>query len=97
MSELLDKLKSAKLFTKLDIRWGYNNIRMKEGDEEKAAFIMHRGLYEPTVMTFGLCNAPSTFQAMMNHILKEEIATDHVIVYIDDILSQPKTVLLNKQ
>ena len=79
-------LELSSALTSLDLRWGYNNVRIREGDEEKAAFITHRGLYEPTVMTFGLCNAPSTFQAMMNEVLKEEIATGHVVVYIDDIL-----------
>ena len=70
----------------MDLRWGYHNVRIKEGDEEKAAFITPKGLFEPTVMLFGLCNAPSTFQAMMNEVLREEIATGHVVVYIDDIL-----------
>ena len=70
----------------MDLRWGYHNVRIKEGDEEKAAFSTFRGLFEPTVMLFGLCNAPSTFQAMMNDVLEEEIATGHVVVYIDDIL-----------
>jgi hypothetical protein len=70
----------------MDLRWGYNNIRIKEGDEEKAAFMVGTALYEPTVMYFGFCNAPSTFQAMMNDVLAEEIATGHVVVYIDDIL-----------
>lgn len=86
ISELIDKLKRAKYYTKLDIRWGYNNIRMKEGDEEKAAFIMNRGLYEPLVMFFGLTNSPATFQTMMNDIFRELILQGKVIVYLDDIL-----------
>ena len=68
ISELVDKLKGSKIFTKLDMRWGYNNVRMKEGDEWKAAFRTNRGLYEPTVMFFGLTNSPAMFQAMMDHI-----------------------------
>ena len=68
ISELIDTLKNAKYFTKLDVRWGYNNVRIKEGDEWKAAFRTNRGLYEPTVMFFGLTNSPSTFQTMMNDI-----------------------------
>jgi hypothetical protein len=59
-------LKGSKFFTKLDIRWGYNNIRIKEGDEWKAAFITNKGLFELTVMFFGLRNSPATFQAMMD-------------------------------
>ena len=70
----------------MDIRWGYNNVRMKEGDEWKAAFRTNRGLFEPTVMFFGLTNSPATFQGMMNQILREEINTGMVIVYLDDIL-----------
>ena len=53
IQELIDKLKGAKIFTKMDIRWGYNNVRMKEGDEWKAAFRTNRGLFEPTVTFFG--------------------------------------------
>ena len=84
IQELIDKLKGAKIFTKMDIRWGYNNVRMEEGDEWKAAFRTNRGLFEPTVMFFGLTNLPVTFQGMMNQILREEINTRMVIVYLDD-------------
>ena len=84
--ELIDHLQNARWFTKLDVRWGYNNIRIKEGDEFKAAFRTNRGLFEPLVMFFGLTNSPTTFQTMMNEILKEEIATNKVLVYLDDIL-----------
>ena len=52
----------------MDIRWGYNNVRIKEGDEWKAAFRTNRGLFEPLVMFFGLTNSPATFQTMMNDI-----------------------------
>ncbi len=69
ISELIDKLRGAKYFTKLNVRFGYNNVRIKEGDEEKAAFRTNRGLYEPTVMFFGLTNSPMMFQWMMNNIL----------------------------
>jgi RNase H-like domain found in reverse transcriptase/Reverse transcriptase (RNA-dependent DNA polymerase)/Integrase zinc binding domain/Chromo (CHRromatin Organisation MOdifier) domain len=86
ISELLDKLSSAKYFTKLDVRWGYNNIRIKKGDEHKAAFLTNRGLYEPLVMFFGLTNSPATFQTMMNDIFQIEIRDGYVIVYLDDIL-----------
>jgi hypothetical protein len=84
--ELIDKLGSARYFTKLDISWGYNNICIKEGDEYKAAFKTPLGLFEPTVMTFGLCNAPATFQTFMNNIFEDMIDEGHVIVYLDDIL-----------
>ncbi|SJL09565.1 uncharacterized protein ARMOST_12945 [Armillaria ostoyae] len=74
ISELIDKLQGAKYFTKLDVRWGYNNVRIKEGDEHKAAFRTNRGLFEPTVMFFGLTNSPATFQWMMNDIFKDLIS-----------------------
>jgi Predicted aspartyl protease len=86
INELIDQLRGARYYTKLDIRWGYNNVRIKEGDEYKAAFRTNRGLYEPLVMFFGLTNSPATFQTMMNDILKEEIDTGTVLVYLDDIL-----------
>lgn len=86
VSELMDKLKGAKYFTKLDVRWGFNNIRIKKGDEHKAAFITNRGLFEPLVMFFGLTNSPATFQCMMNDLFKDLILQGHVIVYMDDIL-----------
>src|ERR1700744_3817456 len=86
---LTENLKGCHLYTKFDIRWGYNNIRIKEGDEWKAAFKTEEGLFEPTVMFFGLTNSPSTFQAMMNSIFRSqlsEVARRHVFVYMDDIL-----------
>ncbi|VDC04529.1 unnamed protein product [Peniophora sp. CBMAI 1063] len=86
IQELLDKLKGTRIFTKLDIRWGYNNVRIKEGDKWKAAFRTNRGLFEPLVMFFGLTNSPATFQAMMNTLLKDLIEEGHVIVHLDDIL-----------
>ena len=63
----------AEYFTKPDVRWGYNNVRIKERDEWKAAFWTNRGLYKPLVMFFGLTNSPATFQTMMNDIFKELI------------------------
>lgn len=86
IGELLDKLEGAKYFSKVDIRWGFTNVRIKEGDEWKAAFLTNRGLYEPLVMFFGMCNAPATFQKMMNDIFKELIDEGKIIVYMDDIL-----------
>ena len=70
----------------MDVRWGYNNVHIKEGDEWKAAFITNRGCFEPTVMFFGLCNSPATFQTMMNEIFREEIAEGWLHIYMDDFL-----------
>ncbi|KAF8643525.1 hypothetical protein AX16_008987 [Volvariella volvacea WC 439] len=86
ISEIINKLKGASVFTKFDVRWGYNNIRIKEGDEWKAAFHTNMGLYEPLVIFFGLTNSPATFQSIMNDIFQEEIEQGFVIVYINNIL-----------
>lgn len=84
--ELMDKLQKAKYFTKLDLRSGYNNIHIKDGDQWKAAFVTNRGLFEPMVMFFGLYNSPATFQAFMDDIFHHEIIGNIVIIYMDDIL-----------
>ena len=73
ISKILDKLQGSRLFTKLDVCWGYNNIRIKEGDEWKVAFKTNRGIFEPTVMFFGLTNSLATFQAMMDSIFKDMV------------------------
>ena len=86
ISELVNKFKGAKYFTKLDVRWGYNNIWIKEGNEWKVAFITNRGLFEPLVMFLGLTNSLATFQMMMNSLLWDLINTGKVLVYMDDII-----------
>jgi Reverse transcriptase (RNA-dependent DNA polymerase) len=82
----MDKIKGAKFFTKFDVRWGYNNIRIKAEDQWKAAFKTNRGLFEPMVMFFRMCNSPATFQAMMDSIFSDMIEGRKVIVHMDDIL-----------
>ena len=69
----------------LDIRWGYNNIRIKEGDKWKGAFLTPEGLFEPTVMFFGLTNSPTTFQTMMNAIFRQEVGEGWLSVYMDNM------------
>ena len=91
ISDILDKLKGAKYFTKLDVQWGYNNICIRKGNEWKAAFKTNKGLFEPTVMFFGMCNYPTTFQAMMDDIFIGMIDGKLVIIYMDDILIFAKT------
>jgi len=68
IGEVIDRLKKARYFNKLDLIWGYNNIRIKERDEWKAAFLTNKGLFKPQVMYFGLYNSPGTFQRMINSI-----------------------------
>ena len=86
INELISRIQGASLFSKFDIHWGYNNVRIKEGDEWKAAFITNQGLFEPRVMFFGLTNSPATFQTMMNAIFAEELRENWLTIYMDDIL-----------
>ena len=85
ISDLMDKLRGARYFTKLDIQWGYNNIRIKDGDQWKGAFKTKLGLFKPTVMFFGMCNSPTTFQKMTDEIFKDKIHKAWVIIYMDNI------------
>ena len=91
ISELVSQLRRAKYFTKLDVQWGFNNVRIKPGDEWKVAFRTNRGLFEPLVMFFGMTNSPATFQTMMNDIFRTLIAEGIVVVYLDDILIFTRT------
>ena len=91
ISDVLENIGTKKLFTKMDLRWEYNNVRIKEGDEWKAAFMMLEGLFKPTVMFFGLMNSPATFQAMMNELLRDLINTGKVAAFIDDVIIGTET------
>ena len=86
ISDVLENIRTKKLFMKMDLRWGYNNVRIKEGDEWKAAFTTPEELFEPTVMFFGLTNSPATFQAMINKLLRNLINTGKVVAFIDDVI-----------
>jgi len=102
IADLIRDLSNAHIYTKLDVRWGYNNVRIREGDEKKAAFKTRYGLFEPTVMYFGLTNSPATFQTMMNYIyrdtiLKHEPLGTTIRVYMDDIGIATRTTLDDHQ
>jgi len=84
--DLIDSIGKKKMFTKIDLCWGYNNMRIKEGDEWKAAFSMPEGSFEPTVMFFGLTNSPASFQVMMNNLLRDLVVEEKVIVFINDVM-----------
>ncbi|QRW17561.1 Retrotransposable element Tf2 protein [Rhizoctonia solani] len=87
--DLMAQLCGAKVFTKLDLQWGYNNVQVKEGDKWKTAFQTKYGLYKSLVMTFGLTNAPAAFQHFMNKLFKDLLDVC-IIIYLDDILIYSK-------
>jgi len=89
--ELINNMGSKKVFTKMDLRWGFNNVRIKEENEWKEAFIMHIGSFEPTVMFFGMTNSLATFQAMINEILRDLINKGKVAAFVDDMLVGTET------
>jgi len=86
IADILDGVGKRKVFTKLDLRWGYNNVRIKEGNEWKVVFTMHIGAYEPTVMYFRLTNSLATFQTMINNLFRDLINQEDMATFIDDIL-----------
>jgi len=91
ITELIDNMGSKKVFTKMDLRWGFNNVRIKEGDEWKGVFTMHISSFEPTVMFFGMTNPPATFQAIMDEILRDLINKGKVAAFVDDVLVGTET------
>jgi len=82
---------SKKVFTKMDLRWGFNNMRIKEKDEWKRVFTMHVGSFEPIVIFFGMTNSPATFQAMVNEILRDLINEGKVAAFVDNMLVGTET------
>jgi len=88
---ITELINNMKVFTKMDLRWGFNNVRIKEGNEWKGAFTMHIGSFELTVMFFGMTNLPATFQAMMNEILRDLINKGKVVAFVDNVLVGTET------
>ena len=92
IGEVIDKLKETRYFNKLDLIWGYNNVQIKEKDKWKAAFLTNKGLFEPQVMYFGLCNSIGTFQWMMNSIFQELLHEGILANYMDNFIIPAKTM-----
>ena len=86
ISDVVENICMKKVFTKIELRWGYNNVQIKEEDEWKMAFTIPEGSFEPMVMFFGLTNSPATFQAMINRLLRNLINTGKVVAFIDDVI-----------
>jgi len=91
ITDLIDNMGSKKVFTKIDLRWGFNNIRVKEEDKWKRVFTMHMGSFEPTVMFFGITNSPATFQAITNEILRDLINEEKVAAFVNNVLVETET------
>ena len=86
ISDVVENIGTKKIFTKMDLRWGYNNVQIKEGDKWKVVFTTPEGSFEPTVMFFRLTNSPVTFQMMMNKLLRDLINTEKVVAFIDVVI-----------
>ena len=92
IGKVINKLKEVKYFNKLDLIWKYNNIQIKKGDEWKVVFLTNKGLFEPQVIYFRLCNSPGTFQRMMNNIFQKLLHEGVLANYMDNFIILAKII-----
>jgi len=86
ISDIIENIGTKKVFTKIDLQWEYNNVRIKEEDEWKVAFTTPEGSFKLTMIFFELTNSPVTFQTIMNEILWDLINTGKVVSFINDVI-----------
>ena len=91
ITDLIDNIGSKRVFTKMDLWWGFNNVRIKEEDEQKGVFIIYIGLFELTMMFFGITNLPATFQAIINKILRDLVNKGKITAFVDNVLVETET------
>jgi len=91
ITDLINNMGSKRVFTKMNLWWRFNNMRIKEKDEWKRVFTIHMEFFEPTVMFFEMTNSPATFQEMMNKILRDMINEEKVVAFVDDMLVKIET------
>jgi len=89
--DVLENIGMKKIFMNIDLRWEYNNVRIKKGDEWKAAFTTPEGSFKPMVMFFGLTNSLAMFQAIMNELLRNLVNTGKVAAFIDNVIIGTET------
>jgi len=91
ISDLIDNIGKKKVFIKMNLRWGYNNVGIKKGDKWKIAFSMPESIFKLMVMFIGLTNSLATFQAIMNYLPRDMIEAGNVVVFIDDVIVRTET------
>ena len=91
ITDLIDNMESKRIFTKINLQWSFNNVRIKEEDEWKKVFTMYIGLFELTIMFFEITNSLATFQTMISEILRDLVNEGKVAAFVDDILVGTET------
>ena len=91
ISDIVENIGTKKVFTKINLRWGYNNVQIKEGNKWKMAFTTPEGLFKPMVIFFGLTNSLVTFQTMMNELFRDLINIGKIVAFIDNVIVETET------